>query len=401
MPKFSYAAIDTTGATVEGVLKADTIGTARAALSARELYPIRIREARSRLEIEITTEKLKKKELMHFSRQLSVFVKAGIPIIDALDTIAEEAQDKVLRRVLGDLTDRLRAGSTFTDACAAHPEAFPDFYLGVLRSAELTGNLDATLDDLSRYLERDLEARSRLTSALVYPAVVVVLSLVTVVILAGYVMPQFKKLFADLDSDLPFVTRMLLAIVNFFTELWFIPLGITVLFVGFLVWLFSTDAGHRTRDRLALRLPVIGGIVQYAVLERFCRIFSAMLHAGVTLPEAMRVTTEAAGNTVYREKLEIARVAMVEGQGLARPLAATGLFPGAARQMFKVGEETGTLDEQLQTAALYFDRELDMRIKRFTALFEPMLILIVGLVVGFVAIALVQAMYGVLEGYNS
>ena len=147
-----------------------------------------------------------------------------------------------------------------------------------------------------------------------------------------------------------------------------------------------------------LKIPVINGIVEYAILERFCRILGAMVQAGVPLPEAMKTTTESTSNSVFRERLEEAQAEMLEGGGFSKPLADTELFPGAARQMFKVGEETGTLDEQLDVASIYFDRELESRIKKFTTMFEPSMIIFVGLIVGFVAVALVQAMYGVMNG---
>ncbi len=233
-------------------------------------------------------------------------------------------------------------------------------------------------------------------AALSYPMVVVALSLVTVVILAGYVLPQFKPLFEELDADLPLPTRMLLGVATLFTDLVFVPVGGMLLFVAVMVWLFKTEKGRRVKDRVVLKIPVVNGIVEYAVLERFCRILGAMVRAGVPLPVGLKTTTDATSNSVYRAKLELAQVEMLEGGGFSKPLAETGIFPGAAKQMFKVGEETGTLDEQLEVASLYFDRELESRIKKFTTLFEPIMIVFVGLIVGFVAIALVSAMYGVL-----
>jgi type IV pilus assembly protein PilC len=168
--------------------------------------------------------------------------------------------------------------------------------------------------------------------------------------------------------------------------------------MGVMYWLFKTDSGRPVKDRLVLRIPIIKGIIEYSILERFCRILAAMVKAGVPLPEGMATTTESTSNSVFRERLEIAQIEMTEGGGFAKPLAATELFPGAAKQMFKVGEETGTLDKQLEVASLFFDRELEGRIKKFTTMFEPIMIIFVGLIVGFVAVALVQAMYGVLQG---
>lgn len=396
MPQFAYAAIDAQGATVEGKVKAPTVGRARSMLHDKGLHPISINEKKGALELELTKKRLKKKELMHFSRQLAVFFRAGIPIITALETIQDEANDRVLRRTLEDMVERLRNGSTFADAASAHPEAFPPFYIGILRSAELTGNLDQTLDQLADYIDRDLEARRKVSSALFYPAVVMVLSLCTVVILTVYVIPKFKTLFDGLDATLPLPTRMLLGISSLFTTMWYIPATLIGVFVTLVVLGKKTPRGRQVLDKVMLRLPGTGAIVNYSILERFCRILASMVTAGVPLPDALEVTSVATNNHVFRSKLDKARDDMLQGEGLARPLAETELFPGAARQMFRVGEETGTLDEQLRTAAIYFDRELDMRIKRFTAAFEPAVIVFVGLVVGFVAVALVSAMYGVL-----
>lgn len=398
MPRFAYAAIDANGASVEGVTKADTIGEARAHLLDQSLYPVKIEEKRGALSIELTKEKVKKKELMHFTRQLAVFVKAGIPLTEAMEIIGDETTDVALQRTISHMVEEVRNGGTLSGAAAKHPEAFPMYYIGILGSAELTGKLDETLENLAGYLERELETRSKVVSALSYPGVVMVLAVFTVAVLAGYVLPQFKPLFEELDADLPFATRALLFVATLFSSLWYIPFTIGGLFTAWMVWMFKSPAGRDFKDHLVLKLPIIRGIMEYSILERFCRILGAMVKAGVPLPDAMKTTTEATSNVVFRERLVEAQLEMMEGGGFAKPLARTELFPGAARQMFKVGEETGTLDEQLEVASLYFDRELESRIKKFTTMFEPLMIVFVGLIVGFVAIALVQAMYGVMNG---
>ncbi|MEO5722815.1 MAG: type II secretion system F family protein [Ilumatobacteraceae bacterium] len=401
MPRFAYAAIDTAGASVEGVTKAATLGDARELILGLNLFPVKIEEKRGALSFELTQEKVKKKELMHFTRQLAVFVKAGIPITEALQIIGDETADVALQRTITAMVDDLRNGGTLSGAAAKHPECFPTYYMGILGSAELTGRLDETLENLAGYLERELETRSKVVSALSYPGVVMVLAVFTVMVLAGYVLPQFKPLFKELNANLPFATRALLFVADLFSTMWYIPFTFTVIVVSTLVWLMKNPKGKLVKDRLVLKIPVVKGIVDYAILERFCRILGAMVRAGVPLPDGMRTTTEATSNSMYRMKLEVAQAAMMEGAGFAKPLAQTGLFPGAARQMFKVGEETGTLDEQLEVASLYFDRELESRIKKFTTMFEPLMIVFVGLVVGFVAVALVQAMYGVLDSMKT
>jgi len=398
MPRFTYAAIDASGSSVEGFTKADTVGEARSILLDKNLYPIKIQEKRGALQFELTTVKVKKKELMHFTRQLAVFVKAGIPITEAMEVIGDETTDVALQRTITDMVEDLRNGGTLSGAAAKHPEAFPTYYIGILGSAELTGKLDETLESLAGYLEREVETRAKVISALSYPGVVMVLAFFTVCVLAGYVLPQFKPLFEELNADLPFATRALLWVGDLFTVMWYIPASLAMCFVGWVTWMRKTEKGKVFKDKFVLKLPVISGIIEYAILERFCRILGAMVKAGVPLPDAMRTTTEATNNIVYRERLLEAQTEMMEGGGFAKPLARTELFPGAARQMFKVGEETGTLDKQLEVAAYYFDRELEGRIKRFTTMFEPLMIVGVGVVVGFVAVALVQAMYGVLDG---
>ena len=398
MPRFAYSAIDTSGTLVEGISKADTIADARASLLAQELFPTKLAEKRGLLQFEITKEKVKKKELMHFTRQLAVFVRAGIPITSALETIGDETQDTALRRAITAMVEELRNGGTLSAAAAKPPQVFPNYYVGILQSAELTGRLDETLDSLAAYLNREIETRAKVVNALSYPAVVMVMAVVTVIILAGYVLPKFKPLFTELNADLPLPTRMLLGVASLFSTYVYIPGLVIMTAIGAVIWMMKSTKGREVKDRLVLRIPVIKGIIEYAILERFCRILGAMVRAGVPLPDGMQTTTEATSNAVYRERLTTAREEMMKGAGFSAPLAATELFPGAAKQMFKVGEETGTLDEQLAAASEYFDTELEVRIKRFTTMFEPLMIIGVGLMVGFVAVALVSAMYGVLGG---
>jgi type IV pilus assembly protein PilC len=398
MPKFAYSAIDATGAEIEGTTKADTLGTARSMLVEKNLFPIRIEESKGMFDFELTKEKAKKKNLMNFTRQLSVFVKAGIPITEALTTIGDESTDVAIRRAIGGMVDDLRNGGLLSTAAAQYPNVFPNYYIGILQAAELTGRLDESLDSLSRYIDREIETRSKVVGAMAYPLVVMALAMVTVVILAGYVLPQFKPLFEELNADLPLPTRIMLFFARFFTDLWYITAICGLVFAGLVAFLTMHPSGKEIAQRMILKTPILKGIMEFALLERFCSVLHTMLQAGVAIPAAMQTTIEAVSNVVYREQLDIARVQMLEGAGFTQPLIETGLFPGAARQMFKVGEETGTLDQQLEVAAEYFNRELEYKIKTFTTMFEPIMIIFVGVVVGFVAVALVSAMYGVLGG---
>jgi type IV pilus assembly protein PilC len=208
-------------------------------------------------------------------------------------------------------------------------------------------------------------------------------------------MPRFEVFFASLHAKLPLVTRMLLSATSFMGKWWYAILAFVIILVGGFIAMQRTPGGRAKIDALKLKLPVVGDLTETAIIERTCRVLASMLRAGVDLPRSMAVTAESSNNAVYRTALEKVREKMMEGQGLAEPISQTGLFPAAARQMFRVGEETGTLDQQLEVAAAYYARELETKLERATALFEPAIIIFMGVVVGFVAVALISAMYGI------
>lgn len=395
MARYSFKAIDQYGKSVSGVLAAPTVGAAHLMVVARGLQPVSVEEKTSVLQYEVTKKKVPREEVMHFSRQLGVFVKAGIPILDSLEIIEGETTNKLFKKVLADMVESLAAGDTFALAAEAHPEAFPPYYVGMLSSAELSGNLDTVLSQLSDYMERDADARSKVTAAMIYPSIVLGMSLVTVVVLGVFVMPRFKTFFQSLHASLPLPTRMLISATNFVEANWYIIFAVIFAIVLVIAITFRSKQGRAHIDSFVLQIPVIGDLIQHVMVERICRVMASMLQAGVALPEAMTVTSESVSNAVYKRGLDTIRDEMLEGRGLAEPVASSQLFPSAARQMMRVGEETGTLDEQLTVAAQYYARELDGRIKKFTSLFEPAIIIFMGVIVGFVAIALISAMYGI------
>lgn len=395
MPKFAYVAVGPDGQQTKGVEKAESRNDAELALYDRQFRDLKVVEKKSFLQAEISGPRIKREELMHLSRQLAAFIRAGLPILDAVHTIGAESENSSVRRMMNDIEDGLRGGERFSDCLERHAKIFPDFYRGIVRSAELTGELDTVLARLAIYLERDLEARRKIKSALIYPIVIAAMSTVTVIVLAVYVLPKFKDFFKSLHAKLPLPTRMLLAFTDFLANWWWALLGGLGFLVLAIVLAVQTDGGRLARDKFLLRMPVLGTTIQYSLVERFCRVLSSMVGAGVNLPEALRVATESLKNRVYVLGLSHVTEAMLEGQGIAAPLARSGLFPPTAAQMLRVGEETGSLDAQLQVTAEYYETELDYKIKKLTALFEPAVIIVMGLIVGFVAVALVSAMYGI------
>lgn len=395
MTKFAYAGVTEDGTEVKGIKSGSSIGDVQLALYDQGYRDLRVTEKQSVLQMDLVGSSIKRDDVMHLSRQMAAFLSAGLPILDAVRTIGAETESAPVRRMMAQIEEGLRTGERFADCLDQFPKVFPPFYRGIVRSAELTGELDTVLKRLARYLERDLEARRKIKSASIYPAVVAALSLVTVLVLAIYVLPKFKDFFNSLDAKLPLPTRMLLGFTDFISAWWPVVVGGIALLVAAYVLIGRFDKTRYYRDKFWLNVPVVGDTIQYALVERFCRVLASMVSAGVNLPEALRVATDSLRNLVYIRGLDGVTEAMLEGQGIAAPLARTKLFPGTATQMLRVGEETGSLDSQLEVTAEYYEVELDYKIKRLTSLFEPAVIIFMGLIVGFVAIALVSAMYGV------
>ena len=338
---------------------------------------------------------VKPEEVMNFSRQMSSFLRAGVPILDSLGVVAEENATPKMKEVLADMGRRLRAGSSFGDSIAVHTRVFPGYYIAVVRAAELTGQLDEALDQLSGYLEREVTSRREIKSSLTYPTIVMMLAIAAVIVMSTFVLPKFSSFYKSLSAKLPLPTRMLLGFTSFISAWWPVILGVIVALIigGFL--LYGGKSGKPRRDRMLLKLPGVGPLVKLIAIERFCRVLGALVHTGVPLPDAVQVSADSTNNYVFQTKLATVREAMMRGDGLARPITASGLFPPAARQMIRVGESTGSLDLQLHNAAVYYERELSFRLKRFTDMFEPIIILFVGGLVAFVAIAQISAMYSV------
>jgi type IV pilus assembly protein PilC len=395
MTAYAYVATEADGQVATGRAKAASREAAETTLHERGLRDVRLTEKKGLLKMELMAKRVKRVEIMHLSRQLGAFIHAGLPLVEAVHTLGAESDNSSLRAMMAEVEDRLRGGDTLSNCFDAHPKIFPEYYRGIMRSAELTGELDTVLAQLATYLERDEEARRKVKSAMVYPAIIAGMALVTVVVLSVFVLPKFKTFFAGLHAELPLPTRMLLATTDFFGQWWWAILsGVLALALMSFIAL-RTPLGRYARDRIVLVLPVLGETVQYALVERFCRILASMVGAGVPLPQSLQVATDSLHNKVFSRALSDVAEAMYEGEGLATPLIRTGLFPPTASQMMRVGEETGTLDTQLQVTAEYYEGELDYKIKKVTSLIEPIVIIAMGGIVGFVAIALVSAMYGI------
>jgi type IV pilus assembly protein PilC len=328
-------------------------------------------------------------------RQLSSFLEAGISVLDALETVALETASGPMKAVVAEIRVSILRGTSFVEAVAAHPTVFPAYFRAMLVSAEYTGNLDTVLGQLAAYLERDIEARRQVKSAMTYPTVVMFVAVAAMIVMSVFVLPKFSALYRSLGAKLPLPTRLLLGFTDFMTADWLkVVAGIGVaLLLAYAV--IGGDHGKRRRDVVAMRLPMIKTLFHLISLERFCRVLAALASAGVPLPEAIGVSADSTNNSIFQRRMVVVRNTLERGSGVYEPMVASGLFPLAARQMIQVGERTGSLGNQLSKAASFYEREVNFSIKRATELFEPAVILCVGLIVGFVAVAQVSAMYSI------
>ncbi len=333
--------------------------------------------------------------VLGFTQQLASFIEAGIPMVEALELTLDESDNATMKAAITAIRDAVERGSSFADAVASHDNIFPAFYRAMLRSADFTGNLHEVLSQAAAYLERDISARKQVKSALTYPIVVICVGIVAVIAMALFVLPRFASLYKSVGAHLPLPTRMLLGFTDFFTKYWSLVLLGLVVVAGGLALLFGGKRRKAQRDRLLWKFPIFGSLIQTISVERFCRVLATLTRAGVPLPDGIEVAASSTNSSVFSQHISGVREALVRGAGLSEPIKASGVFPNTAQQMINVGERTGALGSQLSRAATYYEREVTQRIKKLTDLFEPLVILFIGVVVGFVAIAQVSAMYSV------
>jgi type IV pilus assembly protein PilC len=393
--KFRYEAETLDGKSVKGQIEAASANHARNELAVQGMRVTRISE-RKGVNVDITKQKVPLVEIMHFSRQMATFVKSGVPLTEAIETIRRDTKNKRFNDALADITERVSSGYSISEGVNRHADIFPAYFVAMLGSAELTGKVDEAFDQLYQYIRRDLELGRAVRKALIYPGILLTVAIGVTALITIVVIPQFAKFFEGFDAELPLPTRMLMGISDFVGS----PLG---LFVGlFLVVSFvslviytRTPGGRRNLHAVLLKVPALGTVMTYAATERFTRVLAVLLEAGVPLPEALPNAIECSNNLVFKEKLTVATESVLAGNGFADPLAATELFPVTVVQMVRVGERTGDLTDQLDNVASFFEDELDYAVEKMTQYFEPMVILFIGGVVGFVALAMVSAMYGI------
>lgn len=392
--RFRYQAQTLDGQAIKGEIEAASLNAARNELAVQGIRVTKISEKKG-LQVELTKSKVPLVDIMHFCRQMGTFVSAGVPVTEAIETIRRDTKNKKFNEVLSDISERVTGGYSLAEAVQRHAEVFPPYFVALLSSAELTGKVDDAFRQLYHYIRRDIELRRAVRKALIYPGILLSVALGVTILITVFVIPKFADFFKSFNATLPLPTRMLMAVADFVGS----PLGvITAVVIGALIFglvVYFGSAGRKTFHGILLAAPAIGTVMTYAATERFCRVLAVLLEAGVALPEALPNAIECSNNLVFQERLTKATELVLAGEGFAEPLAKTELFPTTVVQMIRVGERTGDLTDQLDNVASFFESELDYAVEKMTTWFEPMVILFIGVVVGFVALAMVSAMYGI------
>ncbi len=402
MPAFTYRALAKNGQRTEGAVDAADRLAAMTAVERLGLVPLSVTEqavassgrraAVKRFRLS-TPERMNSRQILVFSEELSDLLAAGMPLGSALNCLSSHGKESAAGKIAGDLRDRIIRGESFSDALAAHTDSFPTLYSNMIRAGEASGALSAVLQRLVEHYERTLAMREKIIAALVYPAIVLIFGLLTVIFAMAKIVPQFSKMFQQMGQTLPFSTRLLLGMSTFVTRYGvFAALGVVLAVILFTRYTRTTK-GRLWWDGLKLRAPLIRGVVASGIFANFAYTLKTLLANGVHVLQALRITEQTVGNAVIARELAHARERVTDGTTISGPLAAGKVFPEMMTDMLSIGEQTGDMPAALQHIGRRFETELDRNIKVFTTALEPILIVMVAGVVGFVAVSILEAVF--------
>ncbi len=398
MPVFEYKALTAGGKAVQGLREADSAKTLRATLRREGVFltdvlgeqQVKAQQAREVSVRRWVLGRVSAEDLAIATRQLAVLVHAGIPLVESLTALVEQVDKEKLKRVLGDVKQRVNEGSSLADALAAHPRVFGELYVNMIRAGEHSGALEIVLVRLADFTESQARLRSKIQGTMAYPAVMMVIGSVVLGILFTVVIPKLVKIFEDTKATLPWMTKVLIAFTSFVTQWWWAILAAVALAAwGFLRWKRS-PAGKARWHRLVLTLPVFGRLIRIIAIGRFARTLSTLLKSGVPLLTAMDIVKNVVGNVRLAEVVDQARDAIREGESIAAPLKRSGEFPPLVHHMVAVGERSGALEEMLANVADAYEDQVDTTVSALTSLLEPIMIVAMGSIVAFIVFSVLM-----------
>jgi len=372
----------------KGEVIADSKENAIIKLKKQNINVLSIKQSAPPIELDFLN-KVKPKDIMIMTKQLSIMLNAGIPIVSAFNILIEQIKHPKLKKIIRNIKENVESGSSFSNALKEHKDIFSDLYINMVESGEVSGNLDVVLQRLVITMEKDLELKRKLKGALIYPTMVSIVAVGVIALILTFVIPTFSKMYADSGMQLPLLTRMVIGASNFLRDYIVIILLILTIIIGVFLIAKKKSIKFRTYiDSVLLRLPLLGTLILKTSIARFSSILSMLTSGGVSILEAIDIGAKTSGNLVIENALNKVRESVKEGSNLSEPVSKAGIFPDMVSQMISVGEETGKLEDMLVKVSQYYEEEVDNSVKNLTTMLEPIIIVFLGVIVGTLVIAM-------------
>ncbi|OGW48699.1 MAG: hypothetical protein A2Z50_00830 [Nitrospirae bacterium RBG_19FT_COMBO_42_15] len=400
MPSFHYKARDKFGALIEGTVDTATVEAVAAQLDGLGYIPVFIKEKSKGIfspDFFVQFTRITAQDLIIFSRQFSTLISAGLPFITSFDTLIEQTENPRLKRVIAQVKQDVEGGSTIADALERHPKVFSELYVNMIRAGETGGVLDEILERLAILAEHEAETRARVKAATRYPIIVIAATVIAFVVLLTFVVPRFVEIYASFKGTLPLPTRILIWLNKFTKAYWYLIIsGIAGIIFG-VRWYINTEAGRLQWDNIKIRLPIFGPIFLKLAMSRFSRIFATLNRSGLPILQTLDIVSATIGNKIISRVIDNVRDSARGGKGLVQPMRVSKVFPPIVTRMIAVGEETGKMDEMLVKVSDYYDTEMEYAIKNLSTLIEPILIVIIGGMVLFLALGIFLPMWDMIS----
>lgn len=403
MAQYAYSGYGRDGSAAEGTIAAGSAEEVSRLLRRQRIRVIKVEPVGTKRSFGLSfmsvnnKKKVTQPEVAVFTRQFSVMIDAGLPLVQCLDILSKQADNKTFGAVLASVRSEMEGGAHLADALAQHPKVFPALYCNMIAAGEAGGILDIILRRLSVYIEKSVKLKAAVRSASIYPAVIITVACLVVLIILWKVIPTFASLFAGLGAQLPLPTRIVVFASNFVASyMVFIVIGVVAGVFAFKSY-YKTNNGERIIDSMTLKLPVAGLLLRKIAVARFCRTLATLVSSGVPILEGLTITASTAGNRVVKDAVLSVRASIEAGRSLAEPLKSSGVFPPMVTQMIGVGEETGALDTMLEKIAEFYEEQVDTAVEGLMALLEPLMIVFLGVVIGGIVVAMYLPMFDLIN----
>ena len=395
MPVFEYKGKTLAGAAVSGELKAKSKAELQRILRSNKILVTSINSRSSQINLRLR-RRIKKIHISRFTRQFATMIGAGLPMVQCLEILSQQSESPELREIIDKVKQSVQSGSTLADALSRHKKAFDDLYVSMVDAGEIGGALDQILLRLATYREKADALARKVRGALVYPAVIVTVAIGVTFVMLTYIVPVFAKMFEGLGAELPAPTQMVLATSAFLRNNILFGAILLILLLIFYRWYSKTDKGRLLIDKAKLKAPLLGSLLRKTAVSRFTRTLGTLISSGVSILDALEITARTAGNRVIHDAIRKSVVSIAEGETITHPLKETGVFPPMVTQMISVGEKTGGLDDMLHKIADFYDEEVDAAVAALTSIIEPVIIVVMGAVIGGILIAMYLPMFDII-----